>query len=107
MREGDGEAVVTVFANSTDVSLARPVSVRFTTMDNTASAGEDYTSITSTLTFDSQRSEISVSIPITDDSLLEELEDLSVYLSSDDLAVRLTSASATVFISDNDSKSEL
>ena len=100
--EGDGTATVTVRLNNTVVA---GFTVDASTIDGTATAGEDYTAVTSqTLTFAGTADETQTfMVNITDDEIAEGDETLTVML--DNLTgttlVGIT-ATATVTITDND-----
>jgi hypothetical protein len=56
--------------------------VDYTTADGTATAGDDYTSISDTLTFEPGVSALNVDVPINDDTLEEEDETVVLVLSN-------------------------
>ncbi|WP_405228437.1 Calx-beta domain-containing protein, partial [Lentisalinibacter sediminis] len=81
---------------------ANPVTVDYTTVDGTATAGEDYEAVAATLTFAAGETAGSVTVTIVDDTLDEDTESFSVTLSNAgnaDIAV----GTATATINDNDS----
>jgi Zn-dependent metalloprotease len=80
------------------------VSVHFaTTASGTAQAGSDYTSVSQDVSFSPGDNEETVSIPITDDSLIENSETVSLALSGPSAEAHLGSPSAaTLTIVDND-----
>lgn len=70
----------------------------------TSPAGLDYSAITTTLTFSVSMATQVVTIPIRDDLVVENRESFTVALATNDRAVTLRLQSATVYITDNDSK---
>ena len=70
------EFVVTLSPASTQT-----VTVRYATLDGTATAGEDYTAKSDTLTFDPQETTKTVSVPIIDDTEEDSGETLKLTLS--------------------------
>ena len=98
--EGDGTATVTINRTGSTVGSA---SVHVATADGTATAGSDYTAVSQTVTFAAGESSKTVSIPITDDSLAEGNETVSLSLTSPSTGATLgTPSSATLTIVDND-----
>ncbi|HEY9051943.1 MAG TPA: Calx-beta domain-containing protein [Gammaproteobacteria bacterium] len=98
--ENVATAVITV--NRTAGSYGA-VSVNYTTTDNTATAGSDYTSVTGTLNFASGENSQTFSVPILDDGILEGNESLELTLSLPaGGAVLGTPASSTLTIIDNE-----
>jgi hypothetical protein len=79
------------------------ITVDYTTSNGTATAGEDYTATTGTLTFLNGETGKLLSIPITNDSKDEPDETLTITLSNPTGGAQLVSpSSAVVTISDND-----
>lgn len=70
-------------------------------------AGSDYDAVTTTLTFDVSMPTQVVTIPIRDDMIVENTESFTVALATNDTAVTLRLQTATVFIRDDNSKSQL
>ena len=64
--------------------------------------GADYSDVTVELTFDENTTEACVDISIIDDDIVEDTEDFSVTLATDDSAVMLEPDSAIVNILDQD-----
>ena len=79
------------------------VSVDYTTLDDSAVSGSDYTLKSGTLTWqDNVSGNQTISIPITDDSEAEALESFSLTLSNISGATLGTTSSALINIIDND-----
>lgn len=96
-------------AGTLDVSVVRnsgsdgTVSVQLATADDTASAGSDYTAQTVTLTFNNGETLKNASIPILDDTQVENTESFSVNLSNVSGGATLgTQQTATVTLNDDD-----
>ena len=70
-------------------------------------AGLDYSAITTTLTFDVSMPTQVVTIPILNDTIVENTESFTVALATNDTAVTLRLQTATVFIRDINSKLQL
>ena len=77
------------------------VTVGYTTADGTATAGSDYTTTGGTMTFSTGTRERTIEVPVTDDSLQELDENLTVTLQTPSNAT-LDDASATGTIEDDD-----
>ncbi len=99
--ENDGQAVITVVREG---GTSGAVSATVSTSGGTASAGADYTAINQVVTFADGTSGVkTVTIPITDDALIEGNETVNVTLGSPAVGTvlgRPTSAVLTIF--DND-----
>ena len=67
-------------------------------------AGMEYTTVITTLTFSVSTPTQVVTIPILDDGICESSKSFNVTLTTSDPAVTLSIQTATVTISDNDSK---
>jgi hypothetical protein len=78
------------------------VSVDYATSDGWAEAGTDYTATSGTLTLAAGETSQTITIPITDDEQVEEMETFTVHLSNAQGAALGTPAQATVSIRDND-----
>lgn len=97
----DAGAVHLLIARQDD--LPGPVAVRYATLDGTARAGEDYTGVSGTLTFERGRQDLLLTVPILNDGLTEGDEAFSVELSAaspDTILGWVTSISVTIL--DND-----
>jgi hypothetical protein len=101
--EGVGNVVITVLRTG-DVSS--PTTVDYTTSGGTASAGNDYTATSGTVTFSAGELSKTFSVPIINDTLYEGAnETFNVTLSNPTAGVNLVSPStAIVTIFDNDQK---
>jgi len=78
-------------------------SVDYATADGTASGGSDYAAANGTLTWvDGLSGNLTISIPITDDSMVELSESFTVTLSNVSVATLGPNSSATVNIIDDD-----
>ena len=78
---------------------ARPVTVDYATSDGAATAGEDYTAVTGTLTFAPGETKKTVSVAVLDDGEAEEAETLTLTLSNASGAgtvIRTASATGTI-----------
>ena len=81
----------------------REVTVNYATADGTATAGEDYTAVSGTLTFALGETSKTVSVPITDDSVSDSDETFTLQLSNvSGHLVELGVAEATGTITDDD-----
>ena len=99
--EGGGSAPITITRSG---SVAVPDSVHFATTNGTAIAGSDYTTVSQDVSFAAGETSKIVSVPITDDGLVESSETVSLSLSSPSAGTTLGSPStATLTIQDNDS----
>ncbi len=84
-------------------NTASAVSVHFATADGTATAGSDYTTVNQDVSFAAGETSKTVVVPITDDSLIEGNETVSLTLSGPSAEARLGSPStATLTIVDDD-----
>ena len=70
-------------------------------MNDTAVAGEDYTAISGTLTFNPGETQASISLAAIEDDLDEDDKDLNIVLSNP-VNAELSKSSITVSIFDND-----
>ena len=96
--EGAGTAVVQVTLAPTDEET---VTVEYATSNESATAGEDYTPATGTLTFAGGETSQEISIPIMDDSADEDDETLTVTL-RDPVNAVMGDRTGEVTITDND-----
>jgi Calx-beta domain len=79
------------------------VTVNYASADGTATGGSDYTAVSGTLTFNPGVTQQTISIPITNDSVVEGNETFTVTLSNPSAGAALgTPSSATVTIVDDD-----
>ena len=97
----EGEDAAMEFA----VTLSRPasgtVTVDYATADGTATAGEDYTATTGTLTFSSGEQTKTISVPLIDDAIDEGQETFTLTLSNPSQA-RILDGEATGTIINSD-----
>jgi uncharacterized repeat protein (TIGR01451 family) len=84
--ENRGEALITVTRTGTSVGR---VTVQYSTEDDTATAGEDYTATSGTLTFESGEMSKTFTIPILTDTTTESEEKIKLILSMPGGIVRL------------------
>ncbi|MGD0168041.1 MAG: Calx-beta domain-containing protein, partial [Gaiellaceae bacterium] len=98
--EGAGSAIITIKRSGTTTGSN---SVVFKTANGTATAGSDYTAVSQTVSFAAGVTSKTVSIPITNDTLVEGNETVKLSLSSPSSgAVLGTQKTATLTILDND-----
>ncbi|WP_194768844.1 Calx-beta domain-containing protein, partial [Tamlana sp. I1] len=96
----DNNAIFTV---SLDNAVSGGFTVDFSTENNSAKAGEDYTAITGSLTFNGNAGETqSINITILDDALVESTESFFVNLSNATNNVTIANSQGTATITDND-----
>lgn len=101
LSEGAGSVNLRVVRSGTGNGA---VTVQVTTADESATAGEDYTAVTQTLTWaDGETGEMTVPVPLTDDNRAEDAETFTASLSNatGDIIIGDPS-SLTVTIVDND-----
>jgi uncharacterized repeat protein (TIGR01451 family)/uncharacterized delta-60 repeat protein len=77
--EGGGAINVTVLRTG---GTAGPVSVRYFTADGTAAAGQDFTTVSNTLSFASGETSRTFAVNITDDALVEGNETFTIVLTN-------------------------
>ncbi|BEL12180.1 hypothetical protein Q0Z83_103710 [Actinoplanes sichuanensis] len=102
--EAAGTASVTAtldFATSSAATTEKSVTVGYTTAPGTATAGDDYTTTTNTLSFTPGTNSANLSVPIAPDSLYETNERFDVTLSSP-VNATLGTATNSVEITDDD-----
>jgi len=100
LAENGGSFTVTVTRSGGSFGT---VTIDYTTVDGTASAGSDYTAASGTLTFADGVMSQAFSVPVIDDSVYEGDESLLVSLSNPGGGASLGApSSATLTISDND-----
>jgi chitinase len=76
-----GSAMAT-FTVSLSAPSAQPVTVKYTTVNGTATAGKDFTAVTGTLTFAPGTTTQTVSVPILNDTVADGTESFQLVLSS-------------------------
>ena len=100
--EGEIQVVVAVLQGE----LSAPVSVRLFTTDATALSSQDYDPINQTLTFSPGNTRMTISLPVRDDDIDEEDEDLlaslELSIEDNDQMVQITPDQATLTIIDDD-----
>jgi hypothetical protein len=102
--EGAGTAL---FTATLSAPSAQQVTVTYTTSDNSATAPDDYTATTGTITFPpGSVGPVSFTVPIVDDNVFDDYEGFTVTLSN---AVNATIGNASVlaYILDNDTQINL
>ena len=90
------------FTVSLSATTTQSVTVDYTTADSTAQAGSDYTAASGTLTIAANTSSGTISVPITDDALVEPQEVFKLLLSNPANAI-IIDGLALGTINDNDS----
>jgi hypothetical protein len=99
VNEGDGTATITATLSA---QSGLPVEVNYATSDDTALQGSDYTPVSDTLTFSPGDIFQTFSVPITDDSMDEPVEAISLTLTNPVNASLGTPSTSTLEIMDND-----
>ena len=90
------------FPVNLDAESAKTVTVRYGTADGTATAGSDYTTTNGTLTFSVGTRAETIEVPVTDDSLDEADESLTVTLEmASNATINDDSATGTIVDDDN------
>ena len=79
--EASEDAGHAAFAVRLSIAASRPVSLRYATADETATAGEDYAHVSGMLTFEAGAVEKQILVPVLEDDLDEEVETFTVRLS--------------------------
>ena len=99
--EGASSATITVRRRAGKTGV---VTVNFTTSDNTATAGSDYTAVSGTITFgDGDISDKTFTVQILDDGTFEHSENIALSLSNPSGGATLgLQCNATLSIKDND-----
>lgn len=112
VNEGDGTATVTVSfdpGNGADIGASpaptEESTVEYSIQDSTAQAGSDYSTVSGTLTFPSgSTASQTFTIPITDDTIIEEDEFIIALLSNPTGDLSITDNKGIVTILDNDTE---
>ena len=100
VNENAGPATITT---TLDAPSALTVTVAYNSSDVTATAGDDYTAVSDSLTFAPGQTSLTFTVPITDDTLSNELtEDVELALSNPTDALLGASNPATLTITDDD-----
>jgi hypothetical protein len=107
-RTNEGAEALIVFVDILYGELARNLSIQFDTFSVTALDGEDFLSVSQSLSFSSSRRRNTVFVPIIDDPMVEETESFNVRLllsgSDSELGtISIAQSVAQVFIEDDDS----
>lgn len=100
--EADGTASLTV---TLDHALAKTLTVDYTTQDQTAHTGSDFSSVSGTLTFAPGELTQTISVPLIDGNTVESLETFLVNLSNpltDGGEISFTQSQAQVSITDDE-----
>jgi large repetitive protein len=100
--EGNSGTVNAVFAVSLSGPSAATITVDFATADGTATAPDDYTATTGTLTFVPGQTAKQISVPVKGDTVIEGNETFAVNLTSPTAATISGSGFATGTITDDD-----
>jgi hypothetical protein len=104
VNENQGTATITVTRTG---GSNVPVSVHYATSDGTATAGSDYTAVSGTLNFAVGETSKTFTVPIIDDTLVENPETVLLTLSNPTGGATLGSqATATLTIVDNDTNGQ-
>ena len=102
--ESAGEILVVVSVLTGELSA--PVVVRLSTMDDTAQSPADYQSVNQTLTFTPDQTTLTISVPVTDDEIDEDDENILAELDLEpglgDQNVQIQPDQATLLIVDDD-----
>lgn len=98
---GEGDGTTTLTATLSNPS-AFTVTVDYDSTDGTATAGDDYTAVSDTLTFAPGDTSGTVTVTILEDTIDETDEDLTVTLSNPVSGTLGSPSSATLTITDND-----
>ena len=81
-----------------------PITVKYATRDGSATAAQDYSAVSGTVTFNSGETQKQITVPITNDNLIENAETFFVDLSNPSNAnITGNAGTATVTIADDDS----
>lgn len=94
-----GSATITIRRTG---SIQLPATITFATADLTATAGADYSTVNTTVTFAPGESMRTIAVPISDDSIVEGDERIRLTLTNLIGSGRFGTASATLTIVDND-----
>ena len=98
--EDEGSVTLTVSVLSGEIGEGVVVTVDVRSIDGSAVAGADYTSVRESLTFTSSVTEATVTVVITDDAIVEGNEEFSLVLSGESISSAATTAE--VLVRDND-----
>lgn len=101
MIEGDSGTKQIVFDVTLSVPSSQTITVNYSTQDNTAISGSDYTSTSGTLTFAPNQTIKNISVSILSDAITEENETFFINLNNPKSAI-LTDSQGQGTITDND-----
>jgi Calx-beta domain-containing protein len=101
--EGDTGSTNLAFTVALSAASAQTVTVAYATANGTATAGQDYTAVSGTLTFAPGDTSEPISVPVLGDNADENDETFTMTLSSPTNAA-ISAGLATVVIRDNDTK---
>ena len=99
--ESDSTAEITV---SLSEAIASPVTVNYSTADDSATSGSDYVGKSGTLTFSPNQTSQTITVNLSDDNLVENSESFFVNLSNPSVNATLADDQGIVTIEDNDTK---
>jgi hypothetical protein len=100
--EGNGSSVDATFTVSLAAASGKPINVDYATADDSATAGDDYTALSGTLTFAPGTTSRTVTVEVLGDTLDEAQETFFVDLTSTDAPVADGQGEGT--ITDNDTQ---
>ena len=101
----EDQGTVQVCARIFNSTLDREVTITLMTRDDTATEPDDYTSISTSISFDRETEEQCVDIPLENDDILESLENFEVILDpEDEERIILSPEIAVVMVVDDDCK---
>ena len=101
----EDQGTVEVCARIFNSTLDREVTITLMTRDDTATEPDDYTSISTSISFDRETEEQCVDIPLENDDILESLENFEVILDpEDEERIILSPEIAVVMVVDDDCK---
>lgn len=105
--EGNSGSVELQFNITLDSAIDEDISVDYASTDQSATAGEDYTESSGTLTIPAGDNSASISVPVNGDLCFESDETFLLTLSNPSSNASLGNATATGTISNDDQKPEL
>jgi hypothetical protein len=104
---GDGETPTLAFAVTLSATSATPVSVDYATSNGTATAGEDFSFASGTLTIPSGIVSTSIAVTVTGDTADEFPSETFYVVQSNAVAANITDNLATGTITDDDDEAEV
>lgn len=81
LREGNTASSTAIFTVTLSEASTVPITVQYATSDGTAIAGQDYTAVTGSLTFEPGQLSQTIAVPVLADTLVEADETFSITLS--------------------------